>query len=108
MMGITIIMDAFCRTGALLRGLPDDPRGSWPRTLGHLDTREGLRMGRRLREGGEQAASPSLHRRDCWGDGAEGELKCSMTQIQLFYFRASAEAESRLDYHEVLLICTER
>lgn len=108
MVDIILIMDAFCGTGALLRGLPDDPRGSWPWTLGHLDTREGLGTGRRLREGGEPAASPALHRRDCWGDGAEGEPKRPVTQIQVFYFRASAEAESRLDYHEVLLICTER
>lgn len=63
-------------------------------------------MGRRLREEGGQAASSFPHKHDCWR--GEGELKCSMTQIQLFYFGASAEAESRLDYHEVLLICTER
>ena len=42
------------------------------------------------------------------GDGVVVALKCSMTQIQLFYFATSAEAESRLDYREVLLICTER
>lgn len=39
---------------------------------------------------------------------AVGELKCWMTVIQLFYFGESAEAGAGLDYHEVLLICTER
>lgn len=41
---------------------------------------------------GGRAASLSPHRRDCWGDGAVGELKCLMSQFQLFYFGESAEA----------------
>lgn len=36
-----------------------------------------------------------FHRRDCWRDGVMGELKCSMTQIPLFYLGESAEAWSR-------------
>lgn len=43
---------------------------------------------------GGQAASFSPPRHDCWGDGVVGELKCLMTQFQLFYFRESAEAGS--------------
>lgn len=52
---------------------------------------EGLRL---EGGGGGQTASLSPHRRDCWGDGAVGKLKCLMTQSQLFYFGESAEAGS--------------
>ena len=38
---------------------------------------------------------PPFHRRDCWRDGLMGELKCSMTQIHLFYLGESAKAGSR-------------
>ena len=76
--------------------------------LGTWTPGKGSGWGGNSGKGEDRQHHPCSHRRDYWGDGVVVALKCSMTQIQLFYFATSAEAESRLDYREVLLICTER
>lgn len=73
--------------------------GSWLWSLG-------LRLGRRPREGGGPAGSPSPHGQMAGGMGCGG-ASASRTQVQSFTWE-SAEAASGLDYREVFLICTER